>query len=343
VEPPAEAPKPAEQPEQIASSIFPDAPTKAWQDTVAQIVSAPPAKRIWQGHLRDRDRDREFEILSWIAREVDFTQGIVWIEAHLRILVETHRPKGDVYESLIFRKNLFAPQTDSPIIEYPQGGDLVSKDGVVYLANDWFPSLVADRPVEVVTLLGVEFHQFDLPKAPVAAVEPPAEAPEVPVGVTGFVGVSLNVDEYEWRVPDANDIGKIVEVRDSGAEGWHTRRLMAVLGEYDGKERGQFVCKGDTICYPWRIARISNKQQPEAPKKRRITSDDVGKQVFVTHRKDGYEDSFVRVLVSLKTRPQSNMVEYGLGRSIKHDVFSDILFINPDDPESEYQIRLLDQ
>jgi hypothetical protein len=120
-----------------------------------------------------------FKILSWIVREVDFTQNIVWIDAHLRVLVPTHKDKqgeGDVYESLIFDKNLFAPQTDSPIIEYPLRGDLVSEDGPVYLANDWFPSLVCDRPVEVVTTLGVEFDQFDLPDAPiVVAVEPPAE------------------------------------------------------------------------------------------------------------------------------------------------------------------------
>ena len=284
-EPPAEAPKPVGQPEQVVSGVFLDAPTQAWQDTVAQIVSAQPS----DGHLRTRNWDREFRILSWIAREVDFTQGIVWIEAHLRVLVPTYKNKGDVYESQIFRKNLFAPRTDSPIIEYPQGGDLVSENGVVYLANDWFPSLVSDRPVEVVTLLGVEFHQFALPKAPTVAVEPPAEAPEAPVGVTGFVGVSLDVDEDadEWRVPDVDDIGKIVEVRDleDPSAGWFTRRLMAVLGEGDSKGRGQFVCKSDKSrgCYLWKHARISNKQQPDAPKPETFQEIKPGTKVKILH------------------------------------------------------------
>jgi hypothetical protein len=200
----------------------------------------------------------------------------------LRILVETYRPRGDVYESLIFRKNLFAPQTGSPIIEYPQGGDLVSKDGVVYLANDWFPILEADRPVEVVTLLGVEFHQFSLPKAPVAAVEPPAEPPVVPVGVTGFAALPLDLtqdlmdasgapeasdeDADEWRVPHPGDVGSIIQVRDADSGWrWTDRKLLAIIPEdLDNPNRGSFVCATKdetTICFAWKFARIA-KQKP---------------------------------------------------------------------------------
>jgi hypothetical protein len=337
---PVEAPKPAGQPEQVVSSIFPDAPTKAWQDAVAQIVSAQPS----DGHLRTPNGDREFKILSWIAREVDFTQGIVWIQAHLRVLVRTHKDKqgeGDVYESQIFLKNLFAPQTDSPIIEYPQGGDLVSKDGVVYLANDWFPSLVADRPVEVVTLLGVEFHQFSLPKAPVAAVEPPAEAPE-----EASEGVEASdEDADEWRVPDVVDIGKLVEVRDSDESHWRTRILTAVLGIYSGG--GRYVCAiGETqSSHLWKHARISNKQQPEAPKeepKPLPHFDKIGKKVVVSRYVAGVvEWHRLGYLASVSTRPElEGVIEYGVNRFPFDDGLGTDLYYTKNESDSEYRIRL---
>jgi hypothetical protein len=108
-------------------------------------------------------------------------------------------------------------------------------------------------------------YYFDLawlsPATAPASVEPPQEAP---TGVTGFVGVSLDADEYEWRVPDVNDIGKLVEVRYSDSSGWCTRKLMAILGVYGSD--GRYVCQGDSSSrnYAWKHARISNKQQPEA-------------------------------------------------------------------------------
>jgi hypothetical protein len=344
VEPPAEAPKPAEQPEQIVSAIFGDASTQAWQDTVAQIVSAQPS----DGHLRTDNGDREFKILSWIAREVDFTQGIVWIEAHLRVLVRTHKDKqgeGDVYESQIFLKNLFAPQTDSPIIEYPQGGDLVSKDGVVYLANDWFPSLVSDRPVEVVTLLGVEFHQFALPKAPVAAVEAPAEAPEVPVGVE-----ASEEDADEWRVPHPGDVGSIIQVRDADSGWrWTDRKLLAIIPEHlNNPNRGSFVCatKDETgICFTWKHARISNKQQPEAPKeepKPLPHFDKIGKKVVVSRYVAGVvEWHRLGYLVTVSTRPElEGVIEYGVNRFPFDDGLGTDLYYTKNESDSEYRIRL---
>jgi hypothetical protein len=371
VEPPAEAPKPAGQPGQIVSAIFGDAPTKAWQDTVAQIVSAQPS----DGHLRTDNGDREFKILSWIAREVDFTQGIVWIESHLRVLVRTHKDKqgeGDVYESLIFRKNLFAPQTGSPIIEYPQGGDLVSKDGVVYLANDWFPSLVSDRPVEVVTLLGVEFHQFSLPKAPVAAVEPPAEAPEVPVGVTGFAALPLDLtqdlmdasvapeasdeDADEWRVPHPGDVGSIIQARDSEDAShvdsrWLDRKLVAVIATHlEDSPRGTFVCAAThgnetRVCHTWKFARISNKQQPEAPKeepKPLPHFDKIGKKVVVSRYVAGVvEWHRLGYLVTVSTRPElEGVIEYGVNRFPFDDGLGTDLYYTKNESDSEYRIRL---
>jgi hypothetical protein len=206
----------------------------------------------------------------------------------------------------------------------------VSKDGVVYLANDWFPSLVADRPVEVVTLLGVEFHQFSLPKAPVAAVEPPQEAPEVPVGVTGFAGLPLDLtqdrkvasgapeasdedaDEAsdEWRVPHPGDVGSIIQVRDADSGWrWTDRKLLAIIPEdLDNPNRGSFVCAtkdGDetTICFTWKFARIAKQKpawEPQPGGCVRVTEasdedadewrvpdvDDIGKLVEVRDRED---------------------------------------------------------
>jgi hypothetical protein len=88
-------------------------------------------------------------------------------------------------------------------------------------------------------------------------------------------------DADEWRVPDVVDIGKLVEVRDLETGRWRTRRLMAVLGVYDGK--GQFVCKGDAGCYLWKHARIPNKQQPEPPKPETFQEIQPGTKVKILH------------------------------------------------------------
>jgi hypothetical protein len=112
-------------------------------------------------------------------------------------------------------------------------------------------------------------YYFDLawlsPATAPAPEEPPQEpSAEAPTGVTGFGGVSLDADEYKWRVPDVNDIGKRVEVREFDSSEWCTRRLVAILGVYG--DEGRYVCKGDglTRSYLWKHARVSNKQQPEA-------------------------------------------------------------------------------
>jgi hypothetical protein len=132
---------------------------------------------------------------------------------------------------------------------------------------------------------GYYFDLAWLSPAPVAVEppqEPPQEAPEVPVGVTGFVGLPLDLtqdrrvasgapeasdeDADEWRVPDVDDIGKLVQVRDVAEDDyWETGRLLAIL-TYDFGS-GTFVCRKATpseSTYSWKHARISNKQQPEA-------------------------------------------------------------------------------
>jgi hypothetical protein len=85
--------------------------------------------------------------------------------------------------------------------------------------------------------------------------------------------------------------------------------------------------------------------QPEAPQKpvkAPVTAYHIGKQVLVTQRLKGFESSFVRILKGItirKNRP--DIVEYNVGRS-PTDCFHDILYINPNDPDSEYQIEPLD-
>jgi hypothetical protein len=191
------------------------------------------------------------------------------------------------------------------------------------------------------------------------AVEPPAEAPEVPVGVTGFAGLPLDLtqdrrvasgapeasdeDADEWRVPDVDDIGKLVEVRDSETGRWRTRRLMAVLGVYDGK--GQFVCKGDAGCYLWKHARISNKQQPEAPKeepKPLPHFDKIGKKVVVSRYVAGVvEWHRLGYLVSVSTRPElEGVIEYGVNRFPFDDGLGTDLYYTKNESDSEYRIRL---
>ena len=346
----AEAPEPSVQAEQITSSIFPDAPTRAWRDAVAKIISAPPS----DGHLRTANGDRMFKIISWIVREVDFTRNLVWIDAHLRVLVPTHKDKqgeGDVYESLIFDKNLFDPQTDSPIIEYPKGGDLVSEDGPVYLANDWLPSLICDRPVEVTTILGVEFVQFDLPDAPsVVAVEPPAEPEAEPEAE------AAEAPKPAWE-PKKGDWVTITRPADGGGFGW----VSPFMDEYDGQIfqfNGEF--SQDAQVRRWAIgpggyyfnlawlspapAKVAVPEAPQKPVKAPVTAYHIGKQVLVTQRLKGFESSFVRILKGITTRKSKNrpdIVEYAVGRS-PTDCFHDILYINPSDPDSEYQIEPLD-
>ena len=147
-----------------------DSASQAYRDEVSYIVSKMPSDE----HLRTKGADRMFKILSWLPRVVDFTHRTVSIDARLRVLVPTHKDEkgADVYQSLVFNTSLFDPKTKSPVIEYPIGGDLLSSDGPIYLANSWNPKLSPDMPVEVEVTLNIGFDFFDVPDAPVA------EAPE---------------------------------------------------------------------------------------------------------------------------------------------------------------------
>jgi hypothetical protein len=126
-------------------------------------------------------------------------------------------------------------------------------------------------------------------------------------------------DADKWRVPDVNDIGKVVEVRDFEHDYWETCRLVAILS-YD-LGHGIFVCRKATpseSTYSWKHARILKEPQPEAPQKpvkAPVTAYHIGKQVLVTHRLKGFESSFVRILKGITIRKDHpHIIEYAVGR-----------------------------
>lgn len=100
----------------------------------------------------------------------------------------------------------------------------------------------------------------------------------------------------------------------------------------------------------WLSSAEAQEPQPEAPQKpvkAPVSAYHIGKHVLVTHRLKGFESSFVRILKGItirKNRP--DIVEYAVGRNpddcFYRPGYDEILYINPDDPDSEYQIEPLD-
>jgi hypothetical protein len=87
---------------------------------------------------------------------------------------------------------------------------------------------------------------------------------------------------------------------------------------------------------------LAPAEAPQKPVKIQVTAHHIGKQVLVTHRQGDFISSFVRILKGITIRNnRPDIVEYNVGRS-PTDCFHDILYINPNDPDSEYQIEPLD-